>query len=124
MLNAKINSLAVVFIVGDLGRTHRFYAETLGLPFDVTDFDNGYLQARGPGGVELVFVPGDVPRGATPQVVFGLERGGIDATVAALAEAGVEIVTPVTEAPGGWSAELADPDGHTLGLYQDGGLPR
>ncbi len=69
-------------------------------------------------------VPGDVPRGATPQVVFGLAQGGIDATVASLAAAGVEIVTPVTEAPGGWSVDFKDPDGHMLALFQDGAHPR
>ena len=71
-----------------------------------------------------MFLPGDAPRGATPQVVFGLAKGGIDGMVAALAAAGVELVTPVSEAPGGWSVEFHDPDGHILSLYQDGGLPR
>jgi predicted enzyme related to lactoylglutathione lyase len=124
MLNAQIKNLAIVFVVADLTRTHRFYAKTLGLAFEVEDFENGYLQARLPGDVEFVFFAGDAPRGATPTVVFGLAKGGIDATVAALAAAGVEIVTPVTEAPGGWSAEFKDPDGHKLALYQDGALPR
>lgn len=124
MLNAQIKNLAIVFLVADLTRTHRFYAETLGLAFEVADFEGGYLQARLPGDVEFVFLQGDVPRGATPQVVFGLAKGGIDGIVAALAAAGVEIVTPVTEAPGGWSAEFKDPDEHTLSLYQDGALPR
>lgn len=82
------------------------------------------FQARIPGDVELVFFQGDAKPGSTPQVVFGLADGGIDATVAALAERGVEIVTPVTEAPGGWSADFRDPDGHLLSLYQDGALPR
>ena len=44
--------------------------------------------------------------------------------VASLAAAGVELVTAVTEAPGGWSVEFKDPDGHILSLYQDGALPR
>lgn len=124
MLNAQIKNLAIVFIVADLVRTHRFYSETLGFVFEVADFEGGYLQARAPGDVELVFLPGQVPRGATPQVVFGLAKGGIDTMVASLAEAGVEIVTPVTEAPGGWSTEFKDPDGHILALYQPGALPR
>lgn len=124
MLNDQIKNLAIVFVVTDLARAHRFYATTLGLAFEVADFEGGYLQARLPGDVELVFLPGDAPRGATPQVVFGLAKGGIDAMVAALAAAGVEIVTAVTEAPGGWSAEFKDPDGHILSLYQDGALPR
>lgn len=124
MLNGQIKNLAIVFIVEDLRRTHRFYAETLGLTFEVEDFEGGYLQARVPGDVELVFLVGDAPRGATPQVVFGLAKGGIDSMVAALADRGVEIVTAVSEAPGGWSAEFKDPDGHILAMYQDGGLPR
>ena len=108
----------------DLTHTHTFYAETLGLTFEVADFEGGYLQARLPGDVEFVFLQGDAPQGATPAVVFALERGGIDGIVSALASAGVELVTPVTEAPGGWSAEFKDPDGHILSLYQDGALPR
>jgi predicted enzyme related to lactoylglutathione lyase len=124
MLNAQIKNLAVVFIVKDLARTHRFYANTLGISFEVEDFENGYLQARLPGDVEFVFLQGDAPRGSTPQVVFGLAKGGIDAMVASLASAGVELVTPVTEAPGGWSAEFKDPEGHVLALYQGGDLPR
>lgn len=124
MLNAQIKNLAIVFMVADLRRTHAFYAETLGLTFEVTDFENGYLQARVPGDVELVFLLGEAPRGATPQVVFGLANGGIDAMVASLAARGVDVVTPVSEAPGGWSAEFKDPEGHMLSLYQDGALPR
>jgi glyoxylase I family protein len=124
MLNAQIKNLAVVFVVKDLRRTHRFYSEILGLVFEVEDFENGYLQARLPGDVEFVFLPGEAPRGATPQVVFGLARGGIDAMVASLAAAGVELVTAVSEAPGGWSVEFKDPDGHPLSLYQDGAFSR
>jgi len=123
MLNAQIKNLGVVFTVKDLRRTHRFYAETLGLTFEVTDFDNGYMQARLPGDVEFVFLAGEASRGTTPQVVFGA-KGGIDAMIASLSAAGVEIVTPVSEAPGGWSAEFKDPEGHILSLYQDGGHPR
>ena len=124
MLNAQLKNLAIVFVVADLRRAYRFYSETLGLAFEVEDFEGGYLQARLPGDVEFVFLPGDATRGATPQVVFGLAKGGIDGMVASLAAAGVEIVTAVSEAPGGWSAEFKDPDGHMLSLYQDGGLPR
>jgi glyoxylase I family protein len=124
MLNGQLKNLAIVFIVKDLKRTHAFYAKTLGLSFEVEDFEGGYLQARLPGDVEFVFLPGESTRGTTPQVVFGLAKGGIDGMVASLAAAGVEIVTPVSEAPGGWSAEFKDVDGHVLSLYQAGELPR
>ena len=124
MLNGQLQNLAIVFVVTDLRRSHHFYAETLGLTFEVEDFEGGYLQARVPGDVELVFLQGEATRGGTPQIVFGLARGGIDALVASLAAAGVELVTLVTEAPGGWSVEFKDPDGHVLSLYQSESLPR
>lgn len=124
MLNGQIKNVGIVFTVADLPRSQRFYGETLGLTFEVVDLVNGYMQARLPGDVELVFLKGEATKGTTPQVVFGLVKGGIDGMVASLAAAGVEIVTGVSEAPGGWSAELKDPDGHGLSLYQDGALPR
>ena len=124
MLNGQLKNLAIVFVVADLARSHAFYAKTLGLTFEVTDFEGGYLQARLPGDVELVFLAGKATPGTTPQVVFGLVKGGIDSMVASLAAAGVELVTPVSEAPGGWSSEFKDPDGHILAFYQDGALPR
>jgi predicted enzyme related to lactoylglutathione lyase len=117
----KINSLALVFMVQDLERTRRFYAEALGL----TLADNqDHLIGTLPGGTELVFFVGDAVRGTSPQVVFGLEEGGIDTAVEALAARGVQMLTPVTEAPGGWSAEFKDPDGHPLALFQLESLPR
>lgn len=82
------------------------------------------MMARLPGDVSFVFFPGEASVGATPQVVFGLKDGGIDGVAAALAAAGIELVTAVSEAPGGWSVDFKDPDGHILSLYQDGDKPR
>jgi glyoxylase I family protein len=63
-------------------------------------------------------------RGNTPALVFDIQDGGIDDIVAALVAKGVTIVTPVSEAPGGWSADFLGPDGFGLGLYQSGEKPR
>jgi predicted enzyme related to lactoylglutathione lyase len=64
-------------------------------------------------------------RGNTPALIFDIsDEGGIDDVVAALVEKGVTIVTPVSEAPGGWSADFLDPDGFGLGLYQSEAKPR
>ncbi len=117
----KIDGLAIVFVVRSLERTRQFYADTLGLELTQQE---GYLLAKIAGGGELLFFEGEATPGTSPQVVFGLEEGGIDAAVEALAERGAQVLTPVTEAPGGWSAEFADPDGHALAFYQDGALPR
>lgn len=63
-------------------------------------------------------------RGTSPQIVFGLDEGGIDTAVEALAGRGVQMLTPVTEAPGGWSVEFKDADEHPLAFFQDKKLPR
>ena len=56
--------------------------------------------------------------------MFDIAEGGIDDIVAALVAKGVTIVTPVSEAPGGWSADFLDPDGFGLGLWQSEEFPR
>jgi len=119
--NLKINGIAVVFIVQDLARTRRFYADALGIELAENE---GHLLGTLPGGTELVFFAGDAVRGTSPQIVFGLEEGGIDTVAEALAARGVQVLTPVTEAPGGWSVELEDPDHHPLALFQAEALPR
>jgi glyoxylase I family protein len=117
----KISGIAVVFMVQSLARTRRFYLEALGLELTQED---GYLTTKLPNGTELLFFEGEATRGSSPQVVFGLDEGGIDTAAEALVGLGVQLLTPVSEAPGGWSAEFSDPDGHGLAFYQDGGLPR
>jgi len=117
----KISGIAVVFMVQSLERTHRFYLEALGLELAR---EEGYLLAKLANGTELLFFEGEAARGSSPQIVFGLDEGGIDTAAEALVTLGVQLLTPVSEAPGGWSAEFSDPDGHPLAFYQDGGLPR
>ena len=119
--NLKITGIAIVFMVQSLERTRRFYAEALGLELEQLE---GYLIGKLQSGTELMFFEGEAVRGTSPQVVFGLDEGGIDTAVEALAERGVQVLTPVTEAPGGWSVEFQDPDGHGLAYFQDGALPR
>lgn len=117
----KISGIAVVFMVQDLERTRRFYAEALGIELTPNE---GFLLTKLPSGTELLFFVGEAVRGTSPQIVFGLDEGGIDTAAEALAARGVQLLTPVTEAPGGWSVEFKDPDDHPLAFYQDGALPR
>lgn len=118
----------VVFFVSDLARTERFYADVLGLTVErqTEDGEGGsaWLIARIPGNLDLIFFEGEVRPGSSPILVFTLDEGGIDGVVDGLAAAGATIVTPVSHAPGGWSADFADPDGHVLSLYQVARLPR
>lgn len=112
---------AIVFHVKDLGRSKAFYQDVLGL----TLRDGGvsepgaephFLVAEA-GSVLLMFFKGDVAPGQTPIVVFGV-NSGIEDIVDQLARQGVEIVLPVSEAPGGLTSDFLDPDGHMLSLYQ------
>jgi glyoxylase I family protein len=117
----KITGIAVVFMVQNLERTRRFYADALGLELAQQE---GYLSVMLSGGTELVFFEGEAVRGTSPQIVFGLDEGGIDTAAEALAARGVQLLTPVSEAPGGWSVEFKDPDGHPLAFFQTEALPR
>jgi glyoxylase I family protein len=49
--------------------------------------------------------------------------GVIDNVVTALASKGTTIITPVSHAPRGWSADIADPHGHTISMYQSEDQP-
>lgn len=123
--NPRIDN--VVFFVADLARTERFYAEVLGLSVErqADDGDGPPMAiAKIPGNLDLIFFEGEVRAGNSPILVFTLDAGGIDGIVDGLTAAGVSIVTPVSHAPGGWSADFADPDGYVLSLYQVENVPR
>lgn len=117
----NITGIAVVFMVKSLARTRRFYAEALGIELAQ---EEGYLTTKLASGTELLFFEGEAVRGTSPQIVFGLDQGGIDTAAEALVSLGAQLLTPVSEAPGGWSVEFHDPDEHPLAFYQDGSLPR
>jgi glyoxylase I family protein len=117
----KITGIAVIFMVQNLEQTRRFYADALGLELALKE---GYLLGTLSGGTELLFFEGEAVRGTSPQIVFGLDEGGIDTAAEALVARGVQLLTPVTEAPGGWSVEFKDPDGHPLAFFQAEALPR
>lgn len=118
---------AICHYVGDIARTEAFYRDVLGLEVANMGDDgsgNDWLQAGTEGGVDLIFFKQESRPGNSPIIVFDLAEGGIDTVVAALAEKGATIVTPVSHAPGGWSAEIADPDGHMVSMYQSAEAPR
>jgi predicted enzyme related to lactoylglutathione lyase len=125
-MQPKFDSMAFILSVRDVRVTERFYTEHLGIRFTRNTEEDGttWLLAKIGNEVEMLVFPGDPQPGNTPGIVFGLGEGGIDTVVASLAAAGVEIVTPVSEAPGGWSADFKDPDGHIISFYQSEVLPR
>jgi len=124
MLNkSKIG--AICYYVNDLGKTEAFYRDALGLDVQRMEDEGGdWLLAPTATGVELLFFQQESQPGNSPIIVFELADGGIDDMVEALSEKGVTIVTPVSHAPGGWSAEVADPDNHQISMYQSEDVPR
>ena len=121
----KPHSASLVFYVSDIVRTEAFYRDVLGLDVERQEgAEPFWLTADFEGGFQAIFFQQEGKRGDTPALVLDLKSGGIDDIVAALAEQGVVIVTPVSEAPGGWSADFLDPDGFGIGLWQSGELPR
>jgi glyoxylase I family protein len=121
----KPHTVSIVFYVSDIARTEAFYRDTLGLEIERREGMEPFWLVGKTGGMELVFFQLEAVRGSTPALIFDISgEGGIDDIVAALVEKGVTIVTPVSEAPGGWSADFLDPDGFGLGLYQSEDKPR
>lgn len=117
----------ICYYVSDIARTEAFYRDVLGLEVVNMGDDgsgNDWLQASVAGGVDLIFFKQESKPGNSPIIVFDLAEGGIDTVVAALAEKGATIVTPVSHAPGGWSADFSDPDGHVISMYQSEAAPR
>ena len=124
-MGLKPKNVSIVFYVSDILRTESFYNQTLGLGLErMEGAEPFWLQGSIENGPDLIFFQQEGRRGDTPAIVFELDEGGIDDVVSELAQKGVNIVTPVSEAPGGWSADFLDPDGFGLGLWQSGELPR
>ncbi len=116
---------AICYYISDLDKTEAFYRDTLGIDIQrMEDEGEGWLLAKTVNEVELLFFKQESRPGNSPIIVFELADGGIDDVIEALAEKGTTIVTPVSHAPGGWSAEIADPDNHQISMYQSEEVPR
>ena len=95
---SKFTTASIVFYVSDIVRTEAFYNQTLGLDLRREEgMEPFILSGELAGGLQVTFFQMDAVRGSSPAVVFTID-GGIDDVVAGLAEKGVNIVTPVSEA--------------------------
>lgn len=124
---AKHKIGSICYYINDIEKTETFYRDVLGLDVQRMGDDgegNDWLLAKIANGIELIFFKQPSRPGNSPIIVFDIAEGGIDDIVSTLSEKGVTIVTPVSHAPGGWSADIIDPDNHPISLYQTDDVPR
>ena len=101
----------------DFPRSRRFYGETLGLP-EAGGFESDWVEfALGPLLLKLVRLrPGEVP--ARNQVAAVFSTWSLDETIAKLKERGVTVTRPPADEFTGRSAEILDPDGYRIIVFQ------
>ena len=101
----------------DFSRSRRFYGETLALP-EAGGFENDWVEfALGPLILKLAPLrPGDVP--ARNQVAAVFSTWSLEETIAKLKERGVTVTRPPAEEFTGRSAEILDPDGYRIIVFQ------
>ena len=101
----------------DFARSRRFYGETLGLP-EVGGFERDWVEF-GLGPVIVKLTPlrtGEVP--SRNQVAAVLSTDSLDVTLSALKERGVTVTRGPADEFTGRFAEILDPDGYRLVIYQ------
>lgn len=105
----------------DFPRSRRFYGETLGLP-EAGGFESDWVEfGLGPILVKLTPLrPGEVP--ARNQVALILSTGDIEGTLTTLKERGVTVTRGPLEEFTGRSAEILDPDGYRIVVFQPSDL--
>ncbi len=101
----------------DFSRSRRFYGETLGLP-EAGGFENDWVEfALGPLLLKLTPLrPGEVP--ARNQVAAVFSTANLDESIGRLKERGVTVTRPPADEFTGRSAEILDPDGYRIIVFQ------
>lgn len=101
----------------DFSRSRRFYGETLGLP-EVGGFERDWVEfGLGPVLVKLTPLrPGEVP--ARNQVALMLSAADIETCLTTLKERGVTVTRGPSDEFTGRSAEILDPDGYRIVVFQ------
>ena len=105
----------------DFPRSRRFYGETLGLP-EAGGFENDWVEfALGPLLLKLTPLrPGEVP--ARNQVAAVFSTSSLEDTLARLKEKSVTVTRPPADEFTGRSAEVLDPDGYRIIIFQPSDL--
>jgi predicted enzyme related to lactoylglutathione lyase len=107
----------IQIFASDFPRSRRFYGETLGLP-ESGAFENDWVEfSLGPILLKLTPLrPGEVPARNQVAAVFSTES--LDTALGTLKEKGVTVTRPPADEFTGRSAEILDPDGYRIILFQ------
>ena len=107
----------VHIFASDFPRSRRFYGETLGLP-ESGGFENDWVEfGLGPVLLKLTPLrPSEVP--ARNQVAAVFSTRSLEDALARLKEKGVTVTRPPADEFTGRSAEILDPDGYRIILFQ------
>ncbi len=107
----------IQIFASDFPRSRRFYGETLGLP-ESGAFENDWVEfGLGPILLKLTPLrPGEVP--ARNQVAAVFSTTSLDTALGTLKEKGVTVTRPPADEFTGRSAEILDPDGYRIILFQ------
>lgn len=101
---------AVVLPSRDVGRSVRFYVETLGMKL-VAEREDGTATIDAGEGFLIELTPGDVPKGPAPTVLLR-PKVPLDEVIAIFENRGVVFTRE------GGVARFTDPDGHPLALAE------
>jgi len=107
----------IQIFASDFPRSRRFYGETMGLP-ETAGFENDWVEfGLGPILLKLTLLrPGEVS--SRNQVAGVFSTANLDATLSTLKEKGVTVTRPPAEEFTGRSAEILDPDGYRIIVFQ------
>jgi catechol 2,3-dioxygenase-like lactoylglutathione lyase family enzyme len=108
----------ITLLVSDLEASHRFYAETLGLPASAEKRPNAYAFSTTP----CPFAIRQSPRPNNPGdgIILWLRSADATALYDELRQRGVPIVDELRQGPFGMTFSIRDPDGYVLTVH-DGG---
>jgi lactoylglutathione lyase len=107
----------VVIRAADPERAVRFY-EIMGLVFEKHKHGSGAEHFASEGNVVFEIYPRTSESESTSATRLGFRVGDINATIARLVAAGVNVVSPVKDSPWGRRAVVDDFDGHRVELTE------
>ena len=117
---ALVKRLNAVFLyVHDLDRSLAFYRDVLGIPLERDAHNPDWAEASFPDGVRFALHPWHegVPAIGSGSVMIDFEVEDLDAALAGLTEAGVEVGEPMREFWGS-VCSFTDPDGYRIDLFE------